>query len=308
MPTLAKELIATRGTCLTAKDCPGSYCMNDKTKSAPYQCHDGESTFNPDFRGFMVGNPLTYMPYRDYGEFGTYAGHNLLPKPEWDQYLKAGCREDDSSVSCQSIMNKFSELTSGLDPYALDFPVCTSSKAAGRYERHTLLRAMGRLPTKVGSYFPASYTPCSSDWATAYLNRQDVQSALGVQGNVTWSQCSDTVSGKYSQSDVNKEMMSVYKELIEGDYKIRILVYSGDDDAVCATLGSQQWIWDLGYNVSSAWAPWTMDGQVSGYHTSFGTNGSAFHFATVHGAGHMVPATRPEQSLQVVKNYLAGKW
>ena len=40
----------------------------------------------------MVGNPLTYMPYRDYGMYGTFAGHNLLPKPEWDSYLKAGCR------------------------------------------------------------------------------------------------------------------------------------------------------------------------------------------------------------------------
>ena len=30
---------------------------------------------NPDptfaFKGFLVGNPLTYMPYRNYGEFGT---------------------------------------------------------------------------------------------------------------------------------------------------------------------------------------------------------------------------------------------
>ena len=29
---------------------------------------------------------------------------------------------------------------------------------------------------------------------------------------------------------------------------------------------------------------------------------------TVHGAGHMVPATRPAQGLMVLKNYLAGVW
>lgn len=87
-------------------------------------------------------------------------------------------------------------------------------------------------------------------------------------------------------------------------------VMSGDDDSVCATLGSQQWIWDLGYDVADEWAPWKMDGQVSGYRVSFGTNGSAFQFVTVHGAGHMVPATRPAQGLQVLTNFLkgAGGW
>jgi hypothetical protein len=28
----------------------------------------------------QVGNPLTYMPDRNWGQYGTYAGHNLLPK------------------------------------------------------------------------------------------------------------------------------------------------------------------------------------------------------------------------------------
>ena len=26
----------------------------------------------------------------------------------------------------------------------------------------------------------------------------------------------------------------------------KVLVYSGDDDSICATLGTQQWIWDMG--------------------------------------------------------------
>ena len=32
----------------------------------------------PNFKGFLVGNPLTFLTYRNYGEFGTYAGHQLL--------------------------------------------------------------------------------------------------------------------------------------------------------------------------------------------------------------------------------------
>jgi len=303
MPTLAKELVLAKGSCFSDGDCPGSYCLNDATKSFPYQCHSGKA-FTPNFKGFMVGNPLTYMPYRDYGEFGTYAGHNLLPKPEWDKYLAAGCRQDDSSDACQALMNKFGEITSGLDPYALDFPVCSTAAAAGRHERYTLLKTTNRLK----GYFPENYTPCDADWATTYLNTPAVQKALGVVGTVKWGECSNTVSGKYSQQDTIAPMMPIYKWLVEKAPEVKILVYSGDDDAVCATLGTQQWIWDMGYPISDEWAAWKMDGQTSGYHVSFGANGSAFHFATVHGAGHMVPATRPAQSLQVLENYLSGKW
>ena len=222
----------------------------------------------------------------------------LIPHPR-----QAGCRTDDSSDTCQDLMNKMNDLTSGMDPYAIDFPVCTTASATGRHERHTILKAM-----RVGNYFPESYTPCDANWGTTYLNNATVQKALGVKGKVVWGECSDTVGNHYSQTDVAKPMMPYYDWLIKNAPHLRILVYSGDDDAVCATLGTQQWVWDLGQPVSSEWAPWKMNGQVTGFHVSFGVNGSAFHFATVHGAGHMVPATRPAASLQVLENFLQAKW
>ena len=92
----------------------------------------------PTFRGFMVGNPLTYMPYRNYGEIGTFAGHNLLPKPLFDKYIAGGCQANDSPA-CDTIMNEAEGLVAGMDPYALDFPVCAdSAQSAGRHERYTL--------------------------------------------------------------------------------------------------------------------------------------------------------------------------
>jgi cathepsin A (carboxypeptidase C)/serine carboxypeptidase-like clade 2 len=307
LPTLAQEIVKERGSCVSDADCPGSYCLDDPSKTAPFHCHSGASGWSPNFKGFMVGNPLTYMPYRDYGMYGTFAGHNLLPKPEWDSYLKAGCREDDSSDTCAALMQKFDTLTAGMDPYALDFPVCTDSAAsAGRHERHTLAKAMGKL----GSYFPETYTPCDTAWGTKYLNTAAVQKALGVASlNVTWAECSDPVGSQYSQTDVKLAMMPVYKWLIKNAPELSILVMSGDDDSVCATLGTQQWVWDMGFPVADEWAPWKMDGQVSGFRVSFGKKGSpAFSLVTVHGAGHMVPATRPAQGLEVFKNYLSGKW
>ena len=89
---------------------------------------------------------------------------------------------------------------------------------------------------------------------------------------------------------------------------------SGDDDSVCATLGTQQFIWDLGLEVLSPWQPWFMDDgpkcpgpackQVGGYAVSF----DGLSLVTVHGAGHLAPATRPAQALEVLRRFLAGSW
>ncbi|KAJ1471343.1 hypothetical protein T484DRAFT_1844496 [Baffinella frigidus] len=31
------------------------------------------------------------MPYRDWGQYATYASHNMVPKPLWDEFVKASC-------------------------------------------------------------------------------------------------------------------------------------------------------------------------------------------------------------------------
>lgn len=257
---------------------------------------DGTSA---NFKGFAVGNPMTYLLYRDYGQYGTFAGHQLLPKPAWDAYLALGCKDNDKTEACVAAMESFDELTSGLDPYALDFPVCSTDLATGRRERHQLVSYLKRA----GAHGPKSashYEPCSGDWVTAYLNRADVQLALHAAKD-SWSMCGGI---DYDESDFDVPMMPYYQFLINGGFGLRILVYSGDDDSICATMGSQEWIWGLGYNVTDAWAPWMMDGQVAGFRVAF----EGFEFVTVHGAGHMVPATKPAQGLTVFKNFLAGEW
>lgn len=74
---------------------------------------------------------------------------------------------------------------------------------------------------------------------------------------------------------------------------------------------------DMQMNLTSVkvWEPWTMDdgpgcpggpacSQVAGFHSSW----AGLDFATVHGAGHMVPATRPAQALELLRRFLAGSF
>lgn len=40
-------------------------------------------------------------------------------------------------------------------------------------------------------------------------------------------------------------------------------MYSGDDDSVCATRGTQMWIDNMKWTATQDWTSWTYDGQVT---------------------------------------------
>ncbi len=131
-----------------------------------------------------------------------------------------------------------------------------------------------------------------------------LQAAIHVKPDIKWAECSDIVL--YNQTDSTVGMEPYYKYLIDGGFNLNIMVYSGDDDAVCATVGTQEWIWDLGYAVkpgAKAWAPYfTADGQTAGFITEM----QGLTFATVRGAGHEVPTYKPEAGFYLFSSYLNG--
>ena len=64
-------------------------------------------------------NGGTFCRYVNYGMYGTFYGHQLLPKPLWEDYLAAGCRSKpglDPGPVCTAITAKMDQLTSHLDP------------------------------------------------------------------------------------------------------------------------------------------------------------------------------------------------
>lgn len=155
---------------------------------------------------------------------------------------------------------------------------------------------------------PEDYEPCSDNYATTYLNRADVKEAIHANPDITWAECSSktsygTLVYNYSWSAVPME--PYYQYLIDGGYDLKIMVLSGDDDSVCGTIGTQSWIYDLGYDVTSEWSSWEVDGQVAGYVTKF----DGFTFVTVHGAGHEVPTYKPAQALKLISAYFnSSSW
>lgn len=212
-----------------------------------------------------------------------------------------------------------------LNPYALDYPVCLedSPRKSGRSQRTWLLNhQLGAMKAEyngandaglanirksiVGLEPPSDYEPCEDQYMTTYLNLPEVKAALHVKSDIKWADCSRTI--RYNQLDGAKSMVPIYKYLIDKRFGLNILVYSGDNDDVCATIGTQSWIWDMGYHVAGRrWQQWlTADGQTAGYLTKW--RNTKLAFATVHGAGHEVPAYKPQAALELFAHYIKGEW
>jgi carboxypeptidase C (cathepsin A) len=248
----------------------------------------GEPRIN--FKGFAVGNPYTDAFSNKLGRMQRYNGDSLLPKPDWEEYI-ALCGtislKNKNLAECHTRENAFDKMIGSLNHYALDFPVCTSPQG-------------GWLLSRIG--YNVSYEPCETHYAGTYLNRDDVKQAIHARTDIHWYACAHRAH--YSSSDMDVSMVPYYNKLID-NYNMQILVFSGDDDAVCSTWSTQWWIWDLGYKTLQRWQVWEVVDQVAGYYTTFEKN---LAFVTVHAAGHEVPTFQPGRALELFTRYLNGYW
>jgi carboxypeptidase C (cathepsin A) len=203
-----------------------------------------------------------------------------------------------------------------LNPYALDYPVCLVNgepRLSAQTRAHMSLlnedHPWLKMPTPTNTVVPgevpvtSEYDPCTENYATSYLNQDSVKQAIHVQENIVWEDCSTTT--KYNMLDRLIPMSPLYKQLVHNK-DLRVLVYSGDDDAVCGTVGTQSWVYELGKRVESLWNVWEVDGQVAGYITKFEDYNYAF--ATIRNAGHECPAYRPKESYELFSHFLNGDW
>merc|ERR1740127_175560 len=109
--------------------------------------------------------------------------------------------------------------------------------------RRTLARARARASARRLSAEEKEppYWPCALDYVEEYLSRQDVQAAIGTKPGAAanWSMCSDPVFDKYSVADSEADMTPLWRQLIALG-KLKVMFYSGDDDAVVATMATQE--------------------------------------------------------------------
>ena len=170
--------------------------------------------------------------------------------------------ESSRPLSCCRALS----LSLSLSLSGLDFPTCPQSAQSRRllhhlYQTKKSERGFSATLRNDLSTIPAAYDPCEMSEETLYLNRADVRKALHVADGVgQWASCSNILN--YNSSDVSVPMEPIYTDLLAAG-NLRMVIFSGDDDSVCATLGTQHWMFNLlGADVTSAWTQWMVSGTV----------------------------------------------
>jgi len=88
---------------------------------------------------------------------------------------------------------------------------------------------------------------------------------------------------------------------------IRVLIYVGENDWICNWVGNENWVMQLDWSGAKAFregkkGEWSVDGkEVGQLRTSGGLT-----FATIRGAGHMVPYDKPKEALSMVQTWMRG--
>lgn len=72
--------------------------------------------------------------------------------------------------------------------------------------------------------------------------------------------------------------------------------------------GTRAWTAGLELPIEFPWRPWKMGRQVAGHAVRYRAEGEGpLTFATVIGAGHMVPQTSPQNALALLQEFLSDK-
>lgn len=179
--------------------------------------------------------------------------------------------------------------------------------------------------------------PGTFNYNTAqYMNRADVREALHVEranNGVQWPgpAAGWTYESKYAACNGRAEagtpsMVDLYRKLapaLDG----MIVVYNGDTDPCVSYEGTRDAIEKVGFAVVEPYRPWFFNytaadmallvkkdvlfgGSLSASSAGAQYGGSiieyeyGLNFATVHGAGHMVPTFRPRAALQMIAHVI----
>ncbi|OEL20582.1 Serine carboxypeptidase-like 34, partial [Dichanthelium oligosanthes] len=114
-----------------------------------------------------------------------------------------------------------------------------------------------------------------------------------------WAPCNRNLSESWQDSPAST--LPVIKRMV--DAGLRVWVYSGDTDARVSVTSTRYALRKLRLPTVRQWREWYTSDQVGGYTVA----DDGLTFATVRGAGHMVPRFTPVQARQLFAHFLAGE-
>ncbi|KIP06688.1 hypothetical protein PHLGIDRAFT_128116 [Phlebiopsis gigantea 11061_1 CR5-6] len=207
-----------------------------------------------------------------------------------EKWLQAACYDTTDAINCQAAATFCSAAveaplwSAGYNPYDLTMP-CT------REELYDSL--CYPVTKKIGSF----------------LDRSDIRKTIGVDPSLTanFSTCNGDVTRqfRFNLDQFFPSQLYIGALLERG---VRVLIYVGANDWICNWVGNERMTLELewtGQNefVSKPLRDWKIGDRAVGVTRSAGP----LTFATIAGAGHMAPYDKGEESLELVKRWLANE-
>ncbi|KAI0696431.1 serine carboxypeptidase [Cytidiella melzeri] len=209
--------------------------------------------------------------------------------PRCKQWLREGCYNHRDHIDCEAavafcesiLMDPFKD--TGRNPYDL------SKNCEGPYVE-TLCYPVTK---KIGKY----------------LEKPEVRKQIGVDPSLSanFTGCSWDLRTRFRITHDHYNPTQYYLGALL-DRGVRVLVYVGENDWICNWVANERTSLELEWHGQARFAkeplrPWTHREHVAGKTRSAG----ALTFATVIGAGHMAPYDKPEETLEILRRWLAGK-
>ncbi|KAJ1384073.1 Serine carboxypeptidase, serine active site [Sesbania bispinosa] len=244
---------------------------------------------NINLKGFAIGNGLT-NPEIQYGAYADFAlDRGLITKSDYNDIngLVPKCQaaakicNTQGGDSCDSALDVCEPIFGGILSIVGDINFYDIRKKC------------------VG--------PLCYDFSNVekLLNNQTVKDAIGV-GNLEYVSCSSTVHDALSQDWMRNLEVGLPALLEDG---IWMLVYAGEEDLICNWIGNSRWVHAMEWSgqdgfQKSPTTKYLVDGAEAGSMNSYGP----LAFLKVNEAGHMVPMDQPKAALEMLKDWMAGKF
>jgi len=273
-----------------------------------------------NFKGVAIGNGVTEWSMLDNALVYYVYGHALVDQTVWSAVVVACCKNGNSSFGncnftqqtgpCPQQINQMGAGLNDLNPYNI-YQECFMGELK-EYKKHRVtylppLHHFDRFRSSLQnrSNFTAVVIPCEdTDAITRYLTQPAVRQALHIPAVVQdW-----TICAPIDYTSLYDSMRTQYQQILQTG-KYRMLVYNGDFDTMCNYLGDEWFVDSLNQPLTSPSMQWYYSGsggskQVGGFVKKY----KNITFATVKGAGHMVPSDKPNPALVMFKNFLSGQF
>ncbi|EIN10271.1 peptidase S10 serine carboxypeptidase [Punctularia strigosozonata HHB-11173 SS5] len=256
-----------------------------------------------NLQSVLIGNGITDISTLYEGRYAIECGTSALEVPF--QSISTCVRMKTALPRCQAAMR-----TSCIDSF--DAMNCGASVAFCDSQLSTGYWASGRNVYDISK-------PCLGDGLCylengaikAYLDRPETRELLGVETPNNFSACSRDVGAGFAAHLDKWAVPTQYYVAGLLERGVRVLIYAGTYDWQCNWVANKLWVDKLEWSgheeyVKAEWRDWRVgeDGEKAGETKS--AAGGLLTFATVRGAGHMVPHDKPAESLAMVSRWLAG--